>query len=507
MTFADGGRFDAPQEVVGQPIEVKPSVGVGDPFPVDALPPRLRDAVLAIIDIAQVPPSIAAQAVLGACSVGVQSRITIEMPTREHVPASLFLFTVAASGDRKSTADKLALRPVYEREKFLRSQFENAQQAYLIDKTAYDAALGKAKREGGSNRQNVRDNMEACGRPPVPPALPMLLVEDPTIEGVVKLLDEAYPAIGLFSDEGAKMLGGYSMSEDRRASTGAALSQLWDGKAIKRVRGTDVTKFLAGRRMSLHLMVQPGVAMQLFGDKALRDQGMMSRLLVAYPTSIKGTRLWQRPTADAWQALEKYHSRLETLLREAFMTMDPETRELTFTIVKLHPEAENIWIQFSDHIERQIGPGGALEEVSDLASKIAQHAARLAAIVAYYEGGEKSVAEGISVTAISCGIKLAQFYLSEALRLYNAGSVDEDSDNAAVIIDFIRKKALNQVGLRWLSQRVPKNVRPARILKRAVEVLVDAGHLVPIKGGAQIEIDGKSQFQKDAFTVIYGEAE
>lgn len=500
-------RFEDAREIVGQPIEVKPIVAEASPFPVDALSPRLRDAVQAIVDIVQIPVSIAAQSVLGACSLVAQSRLTVELPTTEHVPASLFLFTVAASGDRKSTADKLALRPVYEREKFLRTKFEAEQLSFTIDKAAYDAALAKAKRDGGKDREQVRANLGSCGSPPIPPALPMLLVEDPTIEGVVKLLDEAYPALGLFSDEGAKMLGGYSMQDDKRASTGAALSQLWDGKPIKRVRGTDVTKFLAGRRMSLHLMVQPGVAMALFGDKSLRDQGMMSRLLVAYPKSLKGERFWREPTAEAWGHLEAYHSRLDRLLRDAFVNMDLVTRELTFSVATFQPDAREMWIKFSDHIERQQCPGGPLEEISDLASKIAQHAARLAAVISYFEGGEAVARDGISAAAMSAGIQLGQFYLSEALRLYNSGSVDEDSDNAASLIDFIRKRELKAVGMRWLSQRAPKPIRPAKVLQRAVEVLIDAGHLHPIKGGATIEIDGKSMFQKVAYTVIYGEPE
>ena len=75
----------------------------------------------------------------------------------------------------------------------------------------------------------------------------MLLVEEPTVEGITRLLDEAYPSVGLFSDEGSRMLGGYSMSEERSAPSGAALSQLWDGKPIKRVRGTDVTKIVDRR--------------------------------------------------------------------------------------------------------------------------------------------------------------------------------------------------------------------------------------------------------------------
>lgn len=507
MTVAFEEQFQKATVVTGQPIDLRPILSEPQPFPVDSLSPRLREAVNAIADLVQVPHSIAAQSVLAACALVAQTRIVVEMPTREQVPATLFLFTIAASGDRKTSCDKLALHPVYQREARLREAYEQQAAHHSIELTAYTAAFNKAKAAGGKDRQKIAADLAEVGPPPIAPPMPMLLVEEPTVEGIVKLLDEAYPSIGLFSDEGAKMLGGYSMQEERRAATGAALSQLWDGKPIKRVRAGDLTKILPGRRMSLHLMVQPGVALGLFGDKSLRDQGMMSRLLVAYPKHIRGTRFFKEPDPEKEERLRAYHSRLASLLRNNFDFMDPQTRNLEFGVAQLQPEARALWIQFNDHIERQIGPGGALEEICDLASKITQHATRLAAVLSYFENGLKVVEEGISAASMASGIALSNFYLSEALRLYNAGSVDEDSENAAALIEFIHKRELAVVGMRWMNQNAPKHIRAGRILKRAVDVLIEAGHLHPIKGGAKMEISGKAVHQREAFTVVYGGAE
>lgn len=504
MTFAsDGAEFDPPEYVAGQPIDFRPSVGDAEEFPLDRLPERLADCIRGIVDIVQVPVPIAAQAVLGACAIVAQTRLMVEMPTGEEVPASLFLFTVAASGDRKSSCDKKALAPIYAREKDLRQAYDGKHQQFVIDKAAYDAALAKAKRDGGKDRSKVRQNMEDVGQPPVPPALPMLLVEEPTIEGIVKLLDEAHPSIGLFSDEGAQFLGGYSMQEEQKAKTGAMLSQLWDGKPIKRVRGTDVTKILDGRRMSLHLMVQPGVAAKLFGDRALRDQGMMSRMLITYPKSLKGTRFWRDPTPKAFQDVATYQERLSKLLQAGFARMDPETRELELVVCKLQPAARAMWIEFSDHLERQQVADGPLVEVSDLASKMAQHALRLAAVISYFSGGESTIRDGISADAMGAGIALGEFYLSEALRLFNAGSVDEDSENAQMLVEFIRKERLERVGRRWLSRNGPKQVRPAQILSRAIELLTLQGHLAEVQGGGDFKVRGEVLRERSVYVVVY----
>ncbi|WP_159981895.1 MULTISPECIES: YfjI family protein [unclassified Novosphingobium] len=498
--FAD---FDPPSTFVpGQPIEFRPSVGDPEDYPLHALPPRLAECIQGLVDIVQIPTSIAAQAVLGACAIVAQTRIEIEMPTGEVIPSSLFLFTVAASGDRKSSCDKRALAPIYRREKEMREGFDARQQQFSVEKAAHDAAVSAAKR-GTKNRFQIQQALEDCGSPPVPPALPMLLVEEPTIEGIVKLLDEAYPSIGLFSDEGAQFLGGYSMQDEQQAKTGAMLSQLWDGKPIKRVRGTDVTKILDGRRMSLHLMVQPGVAMKLFGNKALRDQGMMSRMLITFPKSLKGQRLWKEASEKSRDDVAAYQSRLTSLLTGAFSRMDPETRQLEFSTVTLQPDARKLWIAFSDHLEKQQGPDGALAEVSDLASKMAQHALRLAAVISYFQGGEHVVRDGISVDAMNAGIALGQYYLSEAIRLFNAGSIDDDSDNAQALVEFIRKEKLDRVGKRWLSRNCPKPIRAAIVLKRALELLVEQGHLVAIGGGGDFKARGEKHSERTVYTVIY----
>ncbi len=42
--------------------------------------------------------------------------------------------------------------------------------------------------------------------------------------------------------------------------------------------------------MSLHLMIQPGVAQTVVGDPTMKDQGLLSRILIAWPDSKIGSR-------------------------------------------------------------------------------------------------------------------------------------------------------------------------------------------------------------------------
>ena len=72
---------------------------------------------------------------------------------------------------------------------------------------------------------------------------------------------------------------------------------LWS-QPIKRVRAMDGVIILDGRRLSMHLLLQRDVATQVLADPVLRDQGLLSRVLVAAPDSIAGTRLYRDPRPE-----------------------------------------------------------------------------------------------------------------------------------------------------------------------------------------------------------------
>lgn len=493
-------NYDEGATISPQPIPIRPTSGEPGDYPVEYLSPKLRAATEAIVDKVQVPAAIAAQSVLGAAAVAVQPFIDIILPTGERAPVSLFKISVAASGDRKSSSDKLALYAVRMRERDLHREYEKQQAEYLADKAAYDAARKKATTGANKSRDDIRAAMENCGKEPLAPPQPLILSDEGTFQGLQKLFADAMPSLGLFSDEGGQWLGGYAMNEDNRGQTAAGLSKLWDGAPIKRVRGTEGVTILRGRRLSLHLMIQPNIAKKLFNDDMLLQQGLMSRMLVCQPKTLKGQRLWHEPKPESDEALEAYNNRLEGLLRLPLPMVDPMTRELDPIGIELSPEAADMWKQFADFIEKMLGPDGELEPIAGFAAKLPEHAVRIAAVMGFFEDSKMRI---LSARALAAGIEIAKFYASEALRLFGQGSADDDTENAALLIEFIRKKKLTHVALRFLTQRAtPAKLRPATVMRRLVHLLVENKHLVAIEGGATLNLDGKEKFYRDAWTVV-----
>jgi hypothetical protein len=501
-------RFEqAGPAAVPQPLDIRATLADAADFPIDALPPVLRDAILAIEAMAQVPLALAAQSILAAASLGAQGFINVETITGQSVPASLFFLSIASSGDRKSTSDKFAILPIKDREEELSGTYEARKLAYAIDEAAYRAATNSAK-SGLKDREKIREALERVGRPPVPPIQPLLTCDEPTGPGMQRLFAEAMPALGLFSDEGATFLGGWAMQEENQASTGGMLSKLWDGSPIKRIRADKEggTSILHNRRLSVHLMIQPDLAGKLLGNKAVRSQGLLSRVLPVAPKSLKGKRFWKEPTEAHRVDLRRYQAHLGKLLATEFRFMDPITRRLDLDLVRLTPEAKARLILFSDHCEGCMGPGGKYEQIADFAAKMAENAVRVAAVVSFFRNGPELVAKGLSERAINAGVALMEFYASEAARLYGAPSMDDDTANAVALIEWIRKRGYAQVGLRYLNRSGPVQTRAAGTLKRAVEVLVEHRHLVKIPSGAVLDLDGKSKHYTEAYNVVPLEA-
>ena len=125
-------------------------VGAPEPFPVDALGP-LKAPALAIQAHSKAPVAICAQAVLGAAALVAQAHADVVLPTGQARPISLFLLTIAASGERKSAVDSLALGAIYERETELRDIYRAETKAFEQDLDIWEAkkAEAKARMKGG----------------------------------------------------------------------------------------------------------------------------------------------------------------------------------------------------------------------------------------------------------------------------------------------------------------------------------------------------------------------
>src|SRR5262249_25626434 len=99
-------------------------------------------------------------------------------------------------------------------------------------------------------------------------------------------------------------------------------------KPVKRLRALDGVAIFPGRRLSMHVMIQPDAAAAFLGNETLRDQGLLSRLLIAAPPSTAGTRLYKETSPSDTAAIHAYGARLLGIL-EAEPALHGKRNELS----------------------------------------------------------------------------------------------------------------------------------------------------------------------------------
>ena len=319
------------------------------------------------------------------------------------------------------------------------------------------------------------NNSEILGDPPLPPLEPLLTAGDPTIEGLIKAWPNAHAALGIFSAEGGQFIGGYGMQHEHALKSAAAFSELWDGLPIKRVRALDGVSVIYGRRLSVHLLVQPDAAAKFLANPTLRDQGILSRILVAAPETIAGTRFYRdtKPEDDA--AIARLGGRLMTIV-EAPWPLKDGRNELEPREIVLSPAAKALWIDFFNEVERELGRECRYRPIGDFGAKAAEQAARIAGVMAVIDS---TFATEITAETMANAITVMRWYLGEAIRLQQAGRTDPKLVLADEVMKFIKTHG-GEIRVHDLIRSGPVAVRNKSTALEVVAILKNYGWLTEV---------------------------
>ena len=391
-------------------------------YPDHALGP-LGEAVEAAAGETQCPIAIAAASALAVASLATQSMADV-VTLGGIKPLSLYLLTIAASGERKSSADRVLLRGLREVEETEVAAYAAAFERWTKDQKIFaakeKAALRLLEGKGGKRLEGEAD-LRALGPEPAAPVLPYRTMTEPTLEGMFRSFLHGQPSQGLLTDEAGSFLAGHAMNQDNRTKTLAGLNALWDGAPIDRTRAGDGCFRLYGKRLAVHLMTQPAVAHAFLSDGLAADTGFLARCLMTEPASRIGTRYSHTAKPNPY-ALETFAARLKAILAAPVPLAD-DGRSLKPRLLKLSPQARVVLTQFADEVEAESGPGKAYSHVTGTASKAAEQACRLAGVMTMWADLE---ATEVPFDMMASGIELSAFYLGEASRLSSAATVSQE---------------------------------------------------------------------------------
>lgn len=460
----------------GEPMPFLTPTAPAD-YPLEVLPEGIRSAIQEVHDFVKAPISMIASSALGAASLAVQAEVDVKRAEGLSGPTSIFMLVIADSGERKSSCDSHFTRGIKlfednasKKAMPLLKKYDAAFQAWDVKVKGAKAQIQNLQKDGKVTDGAEVVLMRLIEDKPKKPRVPRLFYSDTTSEELGFNLSHTWPSGGIMSAEAGLVLGGHSMAKDNAMRTFSVYNSLWDGGTVQIDRRMSTSFKIDKVRLTIVLQVQEATLREfvLKTGELARGTGFLARFLLCRPESTQGSR----PFTEApfmMGNLMAFNDRLYAIL-ESSTTIDGDGN-LTPRMLSLSPEAKLVWIDFHDLTESQLVTGGQYENVRDVASKIADNAARLAAIFHVY--AEKS--GPISNEAMQAAVAVVQWHLDESLRFFSELAVPSSLSDAMRLERWMVKSIKRRKDGSWkqneLRQRGP--VRDKKALDAALSELVE----------------------------------
>jgi putative DNA primase/helicase len=465
-----------------------------EPYPLDALPEVIRAAVREVQHFTKAPVPLVASSALGALSLALQAHVDAKRAERLQGPSSLFLLSIADSGERKSTCDGFFTTAIRDYETQQATVAEPLIRTFKADLSAWQAkragmleTIKHGGRKGNNTQAKEAELYEHEAAEPKVPRVPKLILGDETPENLAWVLAKGWPSGGVISAEAGVVFGAHGMNKDSIMRNLALLNILWDGGALSIGRRTSESFTLHGARLTVALQVQEATLRSFFERSGglARGTGFLARFLVAWPESTQGYRSFSDPPQH-WPALAAFNRRLAEILDQP-APVDEDGR-LTPVLLPLSPDAKAAWVAYHDVIETELRSGGELYDVRDVASKSADNAARLAAL--FHSFGR--AAGAIGADSFEAASRIAAWHLNESRRFFGELALPEELASAGRLdgwlLDYCRRERSLIVPIAKLQQGGPPGLRKREAIEIALRELGELHRARLVQDGRRKEI-------------------
>ncbi len=522
----------------GTPEEIHP-VSKPAPFPIDALPELMRNAVVEVAERIQAPTEMVVAHAFLVLSTAVQGKYDVVrgVDSTNYLlksPASLFLLSILESGERKTSASKFK-SVLYSHQRYSEDSKAEELDRYKADLDIYEQKKKSIKSKINScikkdeDASKYEDELRELWVPEKP-MVPTWIYVDMTIEGVINGLKD-FPIAALETDEAGLFFGGYSMSSDQSSKSFGQMNRFWDGEPIRVSRG-DISKNvdLDNVALSVGLSIQPGIFQKFMdsqGEQA-EESGFLARLLISAPESLMGKRTIASvaeflKSEIAWFGLEDFKSRITKLLNEtlAHIYAYPDRIPLV-----MNEDTLGCWLKYYNSVEIEVKECGNYRDVRATAAKSPENAARIAALFQVLKGFKsangndlkhidfselapteekplvfsvdevssmKHVAKHIELEQMQSAVIVARWYLDEAQRYQSKVLISQVVRDALNLDSWFRracrKNSVDRLDKQTVQQFGPSGTRKIERLKEALKLLQD-------KHRIQIVYEGQNSHKK-----------
>ncbi|MDE7104786.1 MAG: DUF3987 domain-containing protein [Ruminococcus sp.] len=397
------------------------------PFPMQSLPPLLRDYLQAVADYVQVTPEMAVLPLLSVLALCVQGKAVIKHTGNSHTePLNLYTITVASPGERKSGSLKEFMRPVEEFQEHYNKIHSAEIEEYRTERAFLENQKSNAMKGKNADLHTAKTIAKQIAELEEKHNL-VLNVSDATPEALAMEMHTQGGKIGIIDDEGSifDVLSGIYSSGQANINI---FLKAYDGSNYTILRRTKDNIELKKPLLTMGLMVQPEHFQEAMSNRQFSGRGFIHRFLFSFPESRAGYLKTTSP--DIPESLQKQYSDLiKKLLRL------PESELIP--IIRCDREAELLFSDYHEHLQKEIRDGGIFENLKEWASKQFARALRIAGIIHICEHPPTKQLTG--QTAMN-SIEIAMWTENQALNaLYGSASEPQEIKNAKYILNKLKR--------------------------------------------------------------------
>ena len=342
----------------------------------------IESAVVEAIRNIQISREMAITTALGAISTACQGLFQIQMPTGNIVNPNLMLLTIAESGERKTSTEKVFFNSLKKRQKELyeeQASDTSTQHQHEIwkEKTkALKTELRKRMREDKPT-DDIENKLEKqLKEEPSTATYDKFLYSDTTPQALVLGMSQSSRNACLLSSEANGIFNGQAFRDLH------LLNSLWDGDDIAVDRTSQPSFYLTDARLTMSLMVQMQ-SLQRFltkrGEEA-RGLGFLARFLVTKAPQMKGSRDLTKAQNDTTHS-DAFNKRTAKLLTASLEQKNSKEK----VVLTFSSTAQDEWFVYAQAIEEAQKEDAVYEYYSDHASKLMDNITRVAGLIHFFE--------------------------------------------------------------------------------------------------------------------------
>lgn len=458
-----------------------------DQFPVAGLPPRLQCCIKSFMHCTDAPLSAVASVMLGVMSIVSHQRFSVEKKRNLTSPLTLWMLVLQDSGERKSTVLNAALEGTRHYVRARSRDFEIHKRQREVMHEVWTSSLKKMKRDAerlGDDPKELSEVMKRIehhlDREPKLPIQTRPLLEDATSEALVRSMVEAGgSATAIVTDEMTRILRGRVLRDL------GFLCKTYDGSQVQVDRVDFGTITLERPLVSLLLMGQTEIFDEIMkrSGKEWSSSGFLPRFLITKALPRAGSRFIVE-SSDQFQIDSMWFAgRCQELLAEAD---EGFTKERAMNeVLRFSPSAQKFWVEYYNRVEMRMRPGQDYSRVKEFSSRLADKAARIAALLHIFNEERD---ENISQGEVECAIDIAEWFAKQYIKNLGEYSLPNVEVDALELKKFMVNKYSMGQGCdflkSYLRQSGPNRIRSTSRLTDALELLQSKNEVTILEAGS-----------------------